>query len=88
MLSYVSAFSGRERQAVHLAEAGERECAKPDPVLRARLLGRICLPDIDTSALAGLKFSEALPPRLATATLAARLADLSGAAKCSRNQSG
>ncbi|HET9899353.1 MAG TPA: DEAD/DEAH box helicase [Streptosporangiaceae bacterium] len=42
---------------------------------------RLCLPDIDRRALAGLKFSEALPPRLATATLAARLADLSSAAR-------
>jgi ATP-dependent Lhr-like helicase len=41
--------------------------------------GRLCLPDIDQRALAGLKFSEALPERLATATLATRLADLAGA---------
>jgi ATP-dependent Lhr-like helicase len=41
---------------------------------------RLCLPDIDESALEGLKFSEALPERLATATLAARLADLESAA--------
>jgi len=30
--------------------------------------------------LRGLKFSEALPPRLAVATLAARIANLDGAA--------
>ncbi len=42
---------------------------------------RLCLPDVDERALAGLKFSEALPERLATATLAARLADLESAAK-------
>ncbi|ROO51611.1 ATP-dependent Lhr-like helicase [Micromonospora sp. Llam0] len=36
---------------------------------------RICLPDVDEKALAGLKFSAALPARLAMATLAARLAD-------------
>ena len=41
---------------------------------------RLCLPEIDERALAGLKFSEALPTRLATATLAARLADLTSAA--------
>jgi ATP-dependent Lhr-like helicase len=41
---------------------------------------RLCLPDVDPRALAGLKFSEALPERLATATLAARLADLDSAA--------
>ncbi|MFI0348912.1 hypothetical protein [Actinomadura sp. 9N407] len=40
---------------------------------------RLCLPDIDQRALRGLKFNEALPERLATATLAARLADLDGA---------
>jgi ATP-dependent Lhr-like helicase len=40
---------------------------------------RLCLPDPSERALDGLKFSAALPHRLATATLAARLADLSGA---------
>ncbi len=40
---------------------------------------RICLPDVDERALAGLKFSEALPHRLATATLAARLGDVDAA---------
>jgi ATP-dependent Lhr-like helicase len=42
---------------------------------------RLCLPDVDQRALAGLKFNEALPERLATATLAARLADLDSAAQ-------
>jgi ATP-dependent Lhr-like helicase len=41
---------------------------------------RLCLPDMDPRALAGLKFNEALPERLATATLAARLADVDSAA--------
>ena len=41
---------------------------------------RICLPEVDHDALVGLKFSEALPERLATATLAARLADVECAA--------
>ncbi|MEV0809237.1 DEAD/DEAH box helicase [Micromonospora sp. NPDC050200] len=41
---------------------------------------RICLPDVTEKALAGLKFSAALPPRLAAATLATRLADVEGAA--------
>lgn len=40
---------------------------------------RLCLPGIDKRALKGLKFNEALPERLATATLAARLADLDSA---------
>lgn len=40
---------------------------------------RLCLPDIDEKALIGLKFSDALPKHLAMATLAARVADLSGA---------
>jgi ATP-dependent helicase Lhr and Lhr-like helicase len=42
---------------------------------------RLCLPSVDERALAGLKFSEALPERLAMATLAARLADLDSAAR-------
>jgi hypothetical protein len=37
------------------------------------------LPEVDERALAGLKFSEALPHRLAMATLAIRLADLDAA---------
>jgi ATP-dependent helicase Lhr and Lhr-like helicase len=41
---------------------------------------RLCLPDVSDKALVGLKFSDALPKRLAIATLAARLADLDGAA--------
>ena len=42
---------------------------------------RLCLPDVDERALAGLKFNEALPERLATATLAARMADLDSAVR-------
>jgi ATP-dependent Lhr-like helicase len=42
---------------------------------------RLCLPDVDERAIAGLKFSEALPKRLATATLAARMADLESATR-------
>ncbi len=41
---------------------------------------RLCLPDVDERAMEGLKFSEALPKRLAMATLAARLADVDVAA--------
>jgi ATP-dependent Lhr-like helicase len=40
---------------------------------------RLCLPEVNKKALDGLKFSEALPERLAMATLASRLADLDGA---------
>ena len=40
---------------------------------------RLCLPEVNKKALDGLKFSEALPERLALATLASRLADLGGA---------
>jgi ATP-dependent Lhr-like helicase len=43
--------------------------------------GRLSFPDVDERALAGLKFSAALPPQLATDTLAARLADLDAAAQ-------
>jgi ATP-dependent Lhr-like helicase len=42
---------------------------------------RVCLPEVDQRALEGLKFNEALPERLAMATLAARLADLESAAQ-------
>jgi ATP-dependent Lhr-like helicase len=41
---------------------------------------RLCLPLPSEKALVGLKFSDALPKRLAMSTLAARLADLDGAA--------
>lgn len=41
---------------------------------------RLCLPAVDPRAVAGLKFNTALPRRLAEAILAARLADLDGAA--------
>jgi len=37
---------------------------------------QLSLPEVSPKALAGLKFTSALPARLATATLAARLADL------------
>jgi hypothetical protein len=40
MLSYISAFAGHGRQAVHLAEAARAECRTDDPFLMARLLGR------------------------------------------------
>jgi ATP-dependent helicase Lhr and Lhr-like helicase len=43
------------------------------------LQDRMCLPEVDEKALAGLKFSEALPRHLAVATLAARLADVENA---------
>ncbi|GAA2411186.1 DEAD/DEAH box helicase [Streptomyces pulveraceus] len=49
--------------------------------------GRLCLPSVAPRALHGLKFSAALPARLAEATLAARLADLSGAAQALREPS-
>ncbi|MFI9275215.1 hypothetical protein ACIGXM_31560 [Kitasatospora sp. NPDC052896] len=42
----------------------------------ADAVDRLCLPEVDPRALNGLKFSAALPQRLAEATLAARLADL------------
>jgi ATP-dependent Lhr-like helicase len=60
-----------------------REDLTPD-MWRAGVGGaasRLCLPDVDEKALVGLKFSAALPKRLAMATLAARLADLDGATR-------
>lgn len=50
----------------------------------ASLQDRLCLPEVDDKALAGLKFSDALPHHLATATLAARLADLDHASSVLR----
>ena len=48
--------------------------------LRTALDGAaLCLPEVDERALTGLKFAAALPGRLATATLAARLSDLDAA---------
>jgi ATP-dependent Lhr-like helicase len=46
------------------------------PNVVAAVQDRVCLPKVDEKALAGLKFSEALPQHLAVATLAARLADV------------
>ncbi|MBW5480344.1 DEAD/DEAH box helicase [Streptomyces bambusae] len=45
----------------------------------ARAASALVLPDVDQRAVHGLKFAAALPTRLATATLAARLADFEGA---------
>jgi hypothetical protein len=47
---------------------------------------RLCLPEINENALAGLKFNAALPRRLAVATLAARLADVDHAAAVLRER--
>ncbi|MGW3604363.1 DEAD/DEAH box helicase [Micromonospora sp. NPDC005161] len=59
-----------------------RENLTPDAwaVAAAEADARLCLPEIDEKALNGLKFSAALPKRLAMATLAARSADLEAAA--------
>ncbi|MBC3986007.1 DEAD/DEAH box helicase [Streptomyces sp. AC536] len=46
---------------------------------RAELPDSLTLPTVDSRAVRGLKFSVALPPRIATATLAERLADFDGA---------
>jgi hypothetical protein len=40
MLGYVSAFAGHGVEALRLVDAAFRECPRPDPILRARLLGR------------------------------------------------
>ena len=40
MLGYISAFAGHGIEALRLVDAAERECSRPDPILRARLLGR------------------------------------------------
>lgn len=51
---------------------------------RAELPDSLTLPTIDPRAVRGLKFSVALPPRLAAVTLAERLADLDGALAAAR----
>ena len=60
-----------------------REDLTPDAWHAARagtLEGKLLvLPDVDRRAVRGLKFSAALPERLAVATVAARLADFAGA---------
>lgn len=48
-------------------------------VARSELAESLTLPTVDPRAVRGLKFSAALPPRLASATLAERLADFDGA---------
>ncbi len=65
-----------------------REDVTPQEWRKARATGagQLCLPVVDPGALNGLKFSAALPPRLAEATLAARLADLEGAAALLRER--
>jgi hypothetical protein len=42
---------------------------------------QLCLPEVDERAVKGLKFADALLPRLAESTLARRLADLESAAR-------
>lgn len=44
-----------------------------------RSASALVLPDVDRRAVHGLKFAAALPARLATATLASRLADFGSA---------
>lgn len=63
-----------------------REDVTPGDLNRAAAacVKHLCLPEVDPRALAGLKFSAALPPRLAAATLAARMADLEDAMKSLR----
>ncbi|WP_371797966.1 DEAD/DEAH box helicase [Streptomyces albidoflavus] len=51
---------------------------------RAELPDSLTLPTVDPRAVRGLKFSAALPPRVATATLAERLADFDGALTTAR----
>jgi ATP-dependent Lhr-like helicase len=50
------------------------------PSVVRELRDHLCLPEVDDKALAGLKFSDALPRHLAVTTLATRLADLDHAA--------
>ncbi|MEW2352970.1 DEAD/DEAH box helicase [Spirillospora sp. NPDC029432] len=58
-----------------------RQDLTPDMWRAARAEAPLVLPEVDARAVRGLKFSAALPARLAAATVAARLADLDGARK-------
>jgi ATP-dependent Lhr-like helicase len=71
-----------ERQRVDDLSIRLRSDLRPStwPQAVAELRDRLCLPEIDDKALAGLKFSAALPRHLAVSTLATRLADLDHAA--------
>ncbi|WP_445527395.1 DEAD/DEAH box helicase [Streptomyces cyslabdanicus] len=51
---------------------------------RAELADSLTLPTVDPRAVRGLKFSAALPPRIATSTLAERLADFDSALAVAR----
>ncbi|MDQ0987927.1 Lhr-like helicase [Streptomyces sp. V2I9] len=51
---------------------------------RAELPDSLTLPTVDPRAVRGLKFSVGLPPRIATTTLAERLADFDGALAAAR----
>ncbi|GIE99471.1 hypothetical protein [Paractinoplanes rishiriensis] len=55
MLSYVSAFAGHGRQAVHLAEAAHTESRSQDALMRARLLGREATAAASDGDLAGFR---------------------------------
>ncbi|MFB7393551.1 DEAD/DEAH box helicase [Streptomyces sp. NPDC056191] len=70
------------RQRPHAAHVRLREDITPQEWREAVAVAteQLCLPSADPRALAGLKFNAALPERLAEATLAARLSDLTGAA--------
>jgi ATP-dependent helicase Lhr and Lhr-like helicase len=65
-------------QYVRLRDEATRESWQ---AARAGAAHGLCLPEVDGKAVRGLKFGEALPPRLAEATLAARGTDDEGAAK-------
>ncbi|MFH9982616.1 hypothetical protein ACH4ND_25915 [Streptomyces sp. NPDC017179] len=52
---------------------------------RADARAGLTLPEVDVRAVRGLKFAEALPGRLAEATLAVRLADEPGGRRCWRH---
>ncbi|MFE9026589.1 DEAD/DEAH box helicase [Streptomyces iakyrus] len=60
-----------------------REDLSPDAWKQASAAApdHLCLPEVDERAVRGLKFADALPPRLAESTLARRLADLEPAAQ-------
>lgn len=54
MLAYVSAFAGHGQQAVNIAAAAQRHCPG-DPVLQARITGRVATAAASAGDLAGFR---------------------------------
>ncbi|WP_433496781.1 hypothetical protein ACQP1K_17500 [Sphaerimonospora sp. CA-214678] len=54
MLAYISAFAGHGQEAVHIASAADR-CSPRDPVLQARIIGRMATAAAAAGDLSGFR---------------------------------